>query len=54
MLSGKLERAPLWVQKIGCEWLYRMIQEPVRWRKNLRLITFMLRIFAAKLKLYRR
>ena len=54
VFSGKLERAPLWVQKIGCEWLYRMIQEPMRWRKNLRLITFMLRIFATKLKLYRR
>lgn len=54
VFSGKLERAPLWVQKIGCEWLYRMIQEPMRWRKNLRLITFMLRIFAAKLRLYRR
>ena len=53
VLSGKLERAPIWMQKIGCEWLYRMLQEPMRWRKNLRLITFMLRIFATKLGLYR-
>ena len=54
VLSGKLDRAPLWVQKIGCEWLYRMLQEPMRWRKNLRLITFMLRIFATKLHLHRK
>lgn len=54
VFSGKLERAPVWVQKIGFEWLYRMIQEPARWRKNLRLITFMLRILATKLKLYRK
>ena len=54
VFSGKLERAPLWVQKIGCEWLYRMLQEPSRWRRNLRLITFMLRIFATKLGIHKR
>lgn len=54
VLSGNLLRAPLWVQKIGCEWLYRMLQEPGRWRKNLRLITFILRIFASRLGLYRK
>ena len=54
VFSGKLERAPLWVQKIGFEWLYRMLQEPSRWRKNLRLITFMLRIFATKLGIHKR
>ena len=54
VLSGKLNRAPKWIQKIGFEWLYRMIQEPERWRKNLRLITFMFRIFASRIGLYRR
>ena len=54
VFSGKLERAPLWMQKIGLEWLYRMLQEPSRWRKNLRLITFMLRIFATKLGIHKR
>ncbi|MBQ3402929.1 MAG: WecB/TagA/CpsF family glycosyltransferase [Synergistaceae bacterium] len=54
VLSGKLERAPLWMQKIGFEWLYRMLQEPGRWRKNLRLVTFMLRVFASRLGLYRK
>ena len=54
VFSGKLERAPKWMQKIGLEWLYRMLQEPSRWRKNLRLITFMLRIFATKLGIHKR
>ena len=54
VLSGNLNRAPLWVQKIGFEWLYRMLQEPGRWRKNLSLITFVLRIFASKIGLYKK
>ena len=54
VLSGKLNRAPLWVQKIGFEWLYRMLQEPARWKKNLPLITFVLRIFASKIGLWKR
>lgn len=29
-LSGGVKRAPLWVQKIRFEWLFRLIQEPKR------------------------
>jgi N-acetylglucosaminyldiphosphoundecaprenol N-acetyl-beta-D-mannosaminyltransferase len=29
-LSGKISRAPLWMQQSGMEWLYRTIQEPSR------------------------
>lgn len=54
VFAGRLNRAPLWMQKIGFEWLYRQLQEPGRWRKNLRLITFMLRIFASRIGLFRR
>ena len=52
--AGKLTRAPKWMQKIGLEWLYRMLQEPVRWRRNLRLITFVLRVFATRLGIHRK
>lgn len=33
-LGGKVRRAPLWVQKAGFEWLWRMLMEPRRlfWR----------------------
>jgi N-acetylglucosaminyldiphosphoundecaprenol N-acetyl-beta-D-mannosaminyltransferase len=29
-MSGERKRAPLWVQKLGMEWLYRAFQEPKR------------------------
>ncbi len=29
-LSGGVARAPLWVQRIRCEWLFRLCQEPRR------------------------
>ncbi|EGO8595675.1 glycosyltransferase [Enterococcus faecalis] len=30
VISNKTKRAPVWMQKYGCEWLYRFIQEPKR------------------------
>src|SRR5690606_33929060 len=30
VVSGKVERAPLWMQKVGLEWFYRFAQEPKR------------------------
>ena len=30
VLSGMKKRAPLWMQKTGLEWLFRLIQEPKR------------------------
>lgn len=39
--GGIVKRAPIWVQKIGFEWLYRLITQPWRWRRQLRLIKFM-------------
>lgn len=43
VLSGNIPRAPLWMQKIGMEWLFRVMQEPGRlWKRyfvgNLRFI----------------
>lgn len=36
VLAGIVNRAPLWIQKIGMEWFYRFIQEPGRlWRRYL-------------------
>jgi len=29
-VCGKVRQAPVWMQKAGCEWLYRMVQEPRR------------------------
>jgi len=34
--AGKLTRAPMWIQRAGLEWLYRLVQEPRRlWRRYL-------------------
>lgn len=36
VISGNVTRAPLFMQKIGCEWLYRFFQEPKRmWKRYL-------------------
>lgn len=32
-ISGKRVRSPKWMQKLGLEWLYRLIQEPTRWKR---------------------
>lgn len=32
-IAGKRKRSPRWMQKIGLEWLYRLIQEPSRWKR---------------------
>ncbi len=28
--AGTIDRAPVWIQKIGFEWLYRLFQDPGR------------------------
>ncbi len=30
VVAGLVKRAPLWVQRVGLEWLFRLIQEPLR------------------------
>jgi N-acetylglucosaminyldiphosphoundecaprenol N-acetyl-beta-D-mannosaminyltransferase len=35
-LAGEVSRAPMWMRRIGCEWLYRLVVEPRRlWRRYL-------------------
>lgn len=40
VISGRLRRAPAWMRRIGFEWFYRLIQEPRRWTRMLRLPLF--------------
>jgi N-acetylglucosaminyldiphosphoundecaprenol N-acetyl-beta-D-mannosaminyltransferase len=36
VVSGKVNRAPVWMQKSGLEWLYRLLQEPGKmWKRYL-------------------
>ncbi len=38
--AGIKQRAPVWMQKLNLEWLYRLYQEPWRWRRMLVLPQF--------------
>ncbi|BCR06696.1 acetylglucosaminyldiphosphoundecaprenol acetyl-beta-D-mannosaminyltransferase [Desulfuromonas versatilis] len=40
IVSGKTRWAPAWCRRTGTEWLYRLIQEPKRWRRQLVLPKF--------------
>jgi N-acetylglucosaminyldiphosphoundecaprenol N-acetyl-beta-D-mannosaminyltransferase len=31
--AGVAKRAPVWMQRSGLEWAYRLVQEPFRWRR---------------------
>src|SRR5439155_7704432 len=30
-ISGRVSRAPVWLQRAGLEWLYRLVRQPWRW-----------------------
>lgn len=32
-IAGTAKRAPLWVQRLGLEWLHRLLTQPWRWRR---------------------
>lgn len=38
--SGKLVMAPGWVKRMGLEWLFALINDPKRWRRDLKLVEF--------------
>jgi N-acetylglucosaminyldiphosphoundecaprenol N-acetyl-beta-D-mannosaminyltransferase len=38
--AGTKQRAPKWMRALQIEWLYRLVQEPTRWRRMLALPEF--------------
>ncbi|WP_168123986.1 WecB/TagA/CpsF family glycosyltransferase [Paenibacillus sp. HB172176] len=48
VVSGKLKRAPVLVQKLRIEWLYRLIQEPKRYKRMLALPKFVVKVLRNK------
>jgi N-acetylglucosaminyldiphosphoundecaprenol N-acetyl-beta-D-mannosaminyltransferase len=42
--TGQKKRAPRWMGALQVEWLYRLIQEPHRWRRMLALPQFALAV----------
>ena len=39
-ISGRVPRAPAFVQRLGLEWLFRLVRQPWRWRRMTRLPRF--------------
>jgi len=42
VISGRVDRAPRIARRLGLEWLYRLVKEPRRWRRQLALPRFRL------------
>ena len=49
-LAGVRRRAPLWVQQVHLEWLFRLISQPWRWRRQLALPRFAARVLRQRLQ----
>jgi len=47
--TGRIERAPRWMQRTGLEWLFRLTQDPRRlWRRYLRTNTLFLLLWLSQ------
>lgn len=44
VISGRLNRAPASFQKLGLEWFYRLLKEPWRWKRQLILPKFLIKV----------
>jgi N-acetylglucosaminyldiphosphoundecaprenol N-acetyl-beta-D-mannosaminyltransferase len=43
-VTGEAMRAPRWIQRLGLEWLHRLLREPWRWRRQFALPRFVLAV----------
>lgn len=50
VIAGKVARAPKIFQRLGMEWLWRLLKEPWRWKRMLALPKFMLLVKRTKRK----
>ena len=50
VLAGNVQRAPEFFQKYGLEWLYRLVKEPQRWRRMIKLPLYLLDAVTWKFK----
>lgn len=48
MISGKVPRAPLFMRSLGLEWLFRLIIQPWRLKRQLSLLTFVFLVLKEK------
>ncbi|WP_308636800.1 WecB/TagA/CpsF family glycosyltransferase [Paenibacillus silvisoli] len=48
VIAGKVKRAPVIWQKLNVEWLYRLLKQPSRWRRQLVLPRFAVTILTSR------
>lgn len=48
--AGNVKRAPKWMIRLNLEWLYRLIKEPRRIGRMMRLPKFLLKVLARRMK----
>ena len=48
VFSGNIDRAPEAFRKFGLEWLYRLLKEPSRWKRQLELPKFLLAVLTER------
>ncbi len=49
-ISGAVSRAPNWMRRSGLEWLYRLLRQPSRWRRQLALPVFVWLVMRERLR----
>jgi N-acetylglucosaminyldiphosphoundecaprenol N-acetyl-beta-D-mannosaminyltransferase len=49
-MSGRVARAPAWLRRLGFDWLYRLVREPWRWRRQLALPRFVALVLASAMR----
>ncbi len=47
-IAGRVKRAPFLLRAIGLEWLWRLVREPWRFGRQLRLLQFLWLVFRKK------
>lgn len=49
-IVGRVQRAPKAFQKVGLEWLFRLLKQPTRAKRQLRLLTFTKEVMKARMR----
>lgn len=49
-ISGEVIRAPFLIRAVGFEWLFRLIKQPWRWRRQLALLKFVWLLIGERMK----
>ena len=53
VFSGNVKRAPKWMQNCGLEWLHRLIKEPKRIFRQIKLVKFVMLVIFSRCKEYK-